>query len=209
MKQVIFFTLITTIFFFNNISYCQDGSGTITNPTFEDSLKAKIKNLGFKNIGIETGIISTEGYDPGFGFGVRLPRMLVDPFVELSTDIFFWGASNDSLDISSLGFEESITFIRSHRKPLNVFFGFSLGCYIINEKNQQDKKIADNIRNPVQPFLKIGTIYELSNRRSLYTEIKYALVPNINEFHFNIGLIFYDLRTINSSQNTPAPVRYR
>jgi len=69
---------------------------------------AKTLAGGDKSVGLDTGFVFTGEYDPGFGAGLRFNQTFHHPYIDRpfltsSPTLQFWGASNDSVDVSVVG----------------------------------------------------------------------------------------------------------
>jgi len=146
------------------------------------------------NLGIYSGIVFSNELDAGFGTGIRLPRKFFYPSLELTSSMYFWGATKERLDVSTLGIEESLSLIKSNGKQVSFFSGFTVGYYTFVEKF--DKFEGNTIRtvehksNSFKTFLTTGTTYSLKNNHSIFTQINYGLTQNSNELHILIGINF-------------------
>ena len=163
--------------------------------TIENSIKNYISKLGLKSLGLQTGVVITDEFDTGFGVGAKLPREIFNPSIELTSSVYFWGASKDSLDISSIGIEESLTLKRSFKKPFSVFAGITLGYYFIAEKfdtiERNTIKTIEHDNNSFESYVIAGITISSKNNRSVSTEIKYGLTQDSNELHILLGMNFY------------------
>jgi len=161
----------------------------------EDSTKNGFRDRSYTNFGFHTGFVMTEDFDTGFGFGGRLARPCFSPFLELTTSGYLWGASRDSLDVSTFGIEESLTIKKTHSDHISIFSGIIAGYYFKNKKieafgNNKLYTIEKN-NNSLEVFITFGCNYTLANNRSIFTQINYGLTQDTGEIHILIGMNFF------------------
>ncbi|MCD6307614.1 MAG: hypothetical protein J7M24_01315 [Candidatus Latescibacteria bacterium] len=160
---------------------------------------AKTLAGGDKSVGLDTGFVFTGEYDLGFGAGLRFNQTFYHPFIDRpfltsSPTLQFWGASNDSVDVSVVGIIESI----SHRVPLpnriSLFAGLTGGYYYINKKMVEriDGVLTErNINsNSFEIFLTLGVEYEFPRYSSAFLQMKYGETYFSREVHLLAGLNF-------------------
>ena len=181
---VVFLQTSESVYADNNQSENETGEIKVSN-------KTSSKYWGFKCLGIYSGIVFSNELDAGFGIGVRLPRKFFYPSLELTSSMYFWGATKERLDVSTLGIEESLTLIKSHGKQVSLFSGITVGYYTFIEKFEGNTaKTVEHKSNSFKTFLTTGTTYSLKNNHSIFTQINYSLTQNSNELHILIGINF-------------------
>ncbi len=154
---------------------------------------------GEKSVGIDTASIFTSDYDPGLGIGLRFNQTFHHPFIERpfltnSPSLQFWGASNDSIDVSVVGIAEGLY----HRVPLphniSLFAGLTGGYYYINRKMVEriDGKFTERIvnSNSFEVFVTIGVEYEFPRYSSVFFQAKYGETKISSESHILLGMNF-------------------
>lgn len=190
-------SLILFVFFIQTSESVHADNNSSENETNEikDSGKTGIKNFGFECLGIYSSIVTSDELDTGFGIGARLPRKFLHPSLELTSSVYFWGATKDSLDVSTLGIEESLTLIKSTGKQISLFSGITVGYYANAEKFDRFEgntlKTIEHKSSSFEIFLTIGTTYALKNNHSIFTQINYGLIQDSNELHILIGINFH------------------
>ncbi len=158
----------------------------------KDSNKKDIENWSIKGFGIYSGIIISDELDTGFGIGAKLPRIFFNPSTELTSSVYFWGATKDSLDVSTLGIEESLMLIKSPDDKFSFFSGITVGYYNIIEKfdklENNKLKIINLKKNSFESYLTTGITYKLKDYNSIFTQINYCLTKDSNELHILSGI---------------------
>lgn len=175
--------------------YADDNPSEEKSTGIEGSINKYLREHGFNSLGLQTGVVIADEFDTGIGVGVKLPKEFFNRTIELTSSVYFWGASKDSLDVSSIGIEESLTLKRSYAKHFSSFTGFVLGYYFVKEKfdtfESNTLKTMENNNNSFEAFITVGTAYAFKSNRSVYTQIKYGLTQDSNELHILFGIIFY------------------
>jgi len=195
-KHFISFVFLIVCIIVSSEPLCAENETDEERPTLiENSINKCIEKCGFKSFGLKTGIVVTDEFDVGFGVGAQLPREIFNPSIELISSMYFWGASKDSLDVSSIGLEESLTLKRSFTKWFSFFTGITLGYYVITEKT--DTIVKNTMKTLVddtysfESYIISGTTFSLKSNRSVFIQIKYGLTQDSNELHVLLGLNIY------------------
>lgn len=160
----------------------------------------KVKNKvmgGEKSFGIDAGSVFTTDYDTGFGVGVHFNQTFehpyIDrPFLQSSPTVQFWGASNETTDLSVIGIIESLTHRVPMKKGFTAFAGLSFGYYYIYkdiQKNVDEKVILGKINsNSFEIFITGGLEYKLKKKSSVFFQMKYGDTAVSKEIHTIVGL---------------------
>jgi hypothetical protein len=162
----------------------------------------KVKEVltgGKKSFGIDAGSVYTDNYDLGFGVGARLNQTyehpyIYRPFLRSSPGFRFWGASNETTDISVIGIIENLTHIIPMKRGFTAFAGLTFGYYYIYKTIQplpgsgQDEKKTNT--NSFDIFVTVGGEYDLKKNTSLFVQIKYGETAVSREFHTQAGFNF-------------------
>ena len=160
----------------------------------EDTSKNNIAEKGYTYFGFHTGVVLTDYLDTGFGFGGRLARICFSPMLELTTSGYLWGASRDSIDVTTFGIEESLTVKKSHSEHISLFSGIIAGYYFKNKKIEivENSKLntTEKNNNSLEVFITFGGTYLLASNRTIFTRINYGLTQNVDEIHIQIGMNF-------------------
>ena len=180
---------------------CTENSCTENSPAeekstvIEESINKFFTKFGINSIGLLTGVVITDEFDAGFGFGAKIPRQIFSPSIELTSSVYFWGASKDSLDVSSIGIEESLTLKKSFKKKFSVFAGITLGYYFITEKfdtiERNSLKTIEHDNNTFESYVVAGIKFFSKSNRSFFTQIKYGLTQDSKELHVLAGISFH------------------
>ena len=154
---------------------------------------------GEKSFGIDACSVYTDIYDLGFGVGARLNQTyehpyINRPFLRSAPGFQFWGASNETTDISVLGIMENLTHIIPMKRGFTAFAGLTVGYYYIYKtirpmsgSDQAEKK---KNTNSFDIFVTVGGEYDLKKSTSLYLQIKYGETSISREFHTQAGFNF-------------------
>ena len=123
--QFVFIALVIVVFAAktSHLLYADDNLPEHSTNESQSSIKTFIDNLHIRSFGFQTDIVITDEFDTGLGFGARFQRAFFSPSMGLTTSVNFWGASRDSIDVSIVGFEESLTVHKSPNEKFSVFSG--------------------------------------------------------------------------------------
>ena len=195
--QFVFIALVIVVFATKTSEpvYADDNPTEHSTNESQSSIKTFIDNLHIRSFGFQTDVVFTDEFDTGLGFGARFQRVLFHPSIELTTSVNFWGASRDSLDVSIVGFEESLTVHKSPNEKFSVFSGITIGYYAISKKNEiVENNIQKTIKtrnNSFEVFITIGSAYKIKNNRSVFLQVNYGLTQDSDEIHMLIGINFF------------------
>ena len=175
--------------------YADNNPTEHTSNESEDLVSTFINNLRIRSFGFQTDVVFTDEFDTGLGFGARFQRAFFHPSLGLTTSVNFWGASKDSLDVSTAGFEESLTVQKSPNEKFSVFSGITIGYYAILKKNETVEnnvpKTIETRNNSFEAFIIIGSAYTIKNNRSVFLQVNYGLTQDSDEIHMLIGINFF------------------
>ena len=152
-----------------------------------------------KTLGIDAGTVFTGDYDTGFGVGARFNQTFYHPFVSRpflrsTPSIQFWGASNDSSDVSVIGIFECLTHRAPFHRRLTGFAGLTFGYYYIYKKINRfgngTVNTIENKNNSFELFITLGVEYELPKNRFLFLQLKYGKTKVSREVHTLLGFNF-------------------
>lgn len=172
-----------------------DGEGVATKPTIDERIKKYFNDHGMVRFGINTDIVFTSEYDTGFGFGMKLPKKVFVPTIELTTSANFWGASNDTLDVSYFGLEESLTIHKYPADKIEVFSGISLGYYgklTSQEITRGGSAYTKDIQqNSFSGYVTIGVVHKQNQDQSFFLQLKHWILEESKEIHLLFGIYFH------------------
>lgn len=152
---------------------------------------------GEKSFGIDTGIIFSDDYDAGFGTGIRFNQTFehpyIDrPFLQSSPTVQFWGASNETTDISVVGIIECLTHRIPMRYGITGYAGLMVGYYYIYRTINPSVGTTNPIRkintNSFDIFITGGVEYKLKKKSSVFVQLKYGDTAVSREVHLLFGL---------------------
>ena len=130
-------------------------------------------------------------------------RYFFSPQIELTSSAYFWGASRDSLDISTFGIEESLKLVKNHSERIAVYSGITAGYYVSNRKYETagttESVIHKNDSGSFDTFITIGTRYTMKNKNSLFVQLNYGISQDSGEIHIFLGLNFPTGKTVQSN----------
>jgi hypothetical protein len=179
----------------SNVS-AQDDSGTEDTPhrlSAEERIRKFMEESVFQSLGIISGVVVSDEYDTGMGFGGTVSQTIVDPALKMKTTIYFWGASRDSNDVSSLGIEETLLLEKSPRKDLVIFSGITGGYY--SKKTgfvrSDDGSSVSTATNSFDIYLTTGFQYQYHEGRSFLLSMNYLITRETSEIHLLAGLEFF------------------
>lgn len=167
--------------------------------TVTDTVKTPVKDIifgdnTFNKFGLSAGAVLKEDFDTGFGFGLKLKRPLFYPRLELTMSGYLWGASVDSLDVTSIGFEEELTFKKTFPIGTTFFSGIVAGYYITNNRTEtiisNKPHVIEEGKATFEAYLTYGVDQPLERNRSLFAQVKYGLTLDKPEIHVLIGMYF-------------------
>ena len=145
--------------------------------------------------GVQSGFVFLRDFDTGMDFGGRVGQRFFHPFLQLTSQVHFWAATRNNIDMGVLGIEESITYqIPLHRKLL-LTGGFAI-CYLsileeIKNNEEAGQTEVDTWGNDVVTYIIFGIEYDLGKKRTFFLESKYGSSDISNEFHIITGMNFY------------------
>ncbi len=172
-----------------------DGEGVESKPTIDERIKQYFNQHGMVRFGINTDFVFTTEYDTGFGFGMRLPKKVFVPLVEMTTSLNFWGASNDTLDASYFGLEESLTIHKYPSDKIEIFSGVSAGYYgkVTTRQKLQGKSFnkKESQKNSFSAYVTVGLVHKMNSERSVFVQLKHWLIEESKEIHINGGIYFH------------------
>jgi len=151
-----------------------------------------------KSYGLETCAVFTGRYDTGFGAGIRFNQTFHHPFVDRpflrsSPGLRFWGASNDSTDVSVVGIVECLTH-RMPAKRVTFFAGLTVGYYYIYKEttfNSPDGvELVEKNTNSFEIFITLGAEFELLKESSVFLQVDYGETGMLREVHARLGMNF-------------------
>ena len=162
----------------------------------------KVKEVltgGEKSFGIDACSVYTDNYDLGFGVGARLNQTyehpyINRPFLRSSPGFRFWGASNETTDMSVIGIMENLTHIIPMKRGFTAFAGLTIGYYYIYKKINPlpgSGQLEQNKNtNSFDVFVTVGGEYDLKKNTSLFVQVKYGETAVSREFHTQAGFSF-------------------
>ncbi len=172
-----------------------NGEGVASKPTIDERIKKYLNDHGIVRFGINTDLVFTSEYDTGFGFGMKLPKKLLAPTIEITTSANFWGASNDTLDVSYFGLEESLTIHKYPVDKIEVFSGISLGYYgklTSQEITQGGSAYTKDIQqNSFSGYVTIGLVHKKNQDQSFFLQLKHWILEESKEIHLLFGIYFH------------------
>ena len=195
--QFVFIALVIVVFTAktSHLLYADDNLPEHSTNESQSSIKTFIDNLHIRSFGFHTDVVFTDEFDTGLGFGARFQRAFFHPSLGLTTSVNYWGASKDSLDVSTAGFEESLTVQKSLNDKFSVFSGVTIGYYTTFKKNETVEnnvpKTIETRKNSFEAFITIGSTYTIKNKRSVFLQVNYGLTHDSDEIHMLIGINFF------------------
>ena len=201
------FPLRLTVVSFIALFLCY-GGGAIAEDSAEAYWRAAVNAVkksvlgGEKSFGIDTDIITTSEYDTGFGVETRFNQTFYHPyidrpFLQSSPTLQFWGASNETNDLSVIGIIESLTHRIPMKKGITAFAGLTFGYYYIYKefiaRSDSDRPLEKNT-NSFEIFITVGGEYELLKNSSLFLQLKYGETDISTEVHTILGITFRYLK---------------
>ena len=204
-KSFSFFPLLLILMVFLTVtpSYCQDTQSADTIPTLDERIRTFIQESFFQSLGIVSSVIVSDDYDTGMGFGGNVSQTLIDrypgelPVLKLRTTIYFWGASKDSNDVSTLGIEESLLLEKSPHANYDIFTGLTAGYYSIEKATlyrfETDEYTDIANTNTFNIYLTSGFRYHYRTDRSFTCSLNYLITKETSELHIFFGLEFFKL----------------
>lgn len=157
----------------------------------EDSVSAWMRSID--TVGLDAGVVCTNDYDTGFGFGARLNQRFSSHSLNLISAIHFWGASTDSTDISVLGIAESLLLRKQVNRKIMGYIGLTVGYYYSHKKSNPELALhspAGKKINSLDTFLTLGAEYPLPANCSLFIQVNYGSTRISDELHMNLSLNF-------------------
>jgi len=151
-----------------------------------------------KSYGLEACTVFTGRYDTGFGAGIQFNQTFHHPFVDRpflrsSPGLRFWGASNDSTDISVVGIVECLTH-RMPAKRVTFFAGLTVGYYYIYKETAFDsgdgEELVEKNTNALEIFITLGAEFELPKESSVFLQVDYGETGMLREVHARLGMNF-------------------
>lgn len=161
---------------------------------FDRNLREFFAHFGFDGFGLQSSAVFTEDYDPGFGLGLRLPREFPVENLTITTSFDFWGASNDSVDVTNIGMEETLALSKSATERTAYLSGITAGYYgLITTEQVSPENTTTAHRhqtNSFQVFLTMGIRHDLDTTRRLFLQLNYRVTDNKKEIHLIAALHF-------------------
>jgi hypothetical protein len=195
MKKVFLTSFIFLFLFVSGSASGAEKKGAKPKVEPQDSTRLLIPLPFFSKVGFQSGFIFTKDFDTGVDFGTILGKDFYQDFLEVSTILHLWGATNDSTDVASAGLDASFTYKIPIEGGMTSFAGFILGCYIIHQEktipnNGTPRTITEN-RLDYQTFLTAGAEYYIQENRTLFLQFKYGVTRLSRERHILFGINFY------------------
>ncbi len=148
----------------------------------------------FTQFGLSAGTVLKDEYDPGFGFGAKLKRTILYPRLELRMSIYLWGASVDSLDVTSIGYEEALTFKKTFPSGTSFFSGIIAGYYLTNNRSEtivnSELHVSESRKGTFEAYLTYGINHPIKRNRAVFAQVKYGLTFDKPEIHIHLGMYF-------------------
>lgn len=147
----------------------------------------------FQSLGISSGVVTSDDYDTGLGFGGNMSHLLIDPGLRLMSSVYFWGASKDSNDVSSFGLEESVMLEKSPHADIDIFTGLTAGYYSMEKDTliRNGEYTNSSNTNRFNVYLTSGFRYRFMQDRSFTFHFNYNISQETNELHLIFGLEFF------------------
>jgi hypothetical protein len=162
-------------------------------PTVEEQIRKFIEESVFQSLGIISGVVVSDDYDTGMGFGGNVSQTILDPGLKMKTTVYFWGASRDSNDVSTLGVEETLMLEKSPRPNIDIFSGVTAGYYSkeLDTLKTSGETTAATATNSFDIYMTTGFRYRYREGRSFLLYMNYLITQETNEIHFIAGLEFF------------------
>jgi len=170
-----------------------------TKPEGIENSLIRYVSTGVHRIAIHAEAVLTDKYDPGIGFGFTDWRDLGTTRFVVLTEVNFWGASQDSLDMLSAGIEESVMAKTVWTDRLAFLGGVSLGYFRESESFETNRggtpRTSKDISSSFKAYVLIGTEYVIQRKRTMYFFVKYGIVKyggtgEFSELHCIAGISF-------------------
>ena len=161
-------------------------------PIYESLMPGKIVKFG-----IQSGFVFTPELDMGMDCGGRITQRIIHPFFQLTSQVHFWVASNDSMETAIVGLEESITYSIPLSPDLFWSGGFSVGYFGTYEDSVESKdgiearRRYQKVLNSIDPFIIMGVEHVVDNKRSIFIQGKYGTTDKGREYHLVMGINFF------------------
>ncbi len=179
-------------------SYAQipvDGDSSIYMESRPDSVNLLIPLPFFSKVGFQSGLVRTDLFDTGVDFGALVSKDVYHDFLEFTSAVHLWGATNDTLDVAVPGADIQMLYKIPVRWGFFCFGGFIVGFnYVHREKTVIEKGASHTLKESdffVDRFITAGAEYDLKANRTLFFQIKYGETGLTRETHFIMGLNFY------------------
>ncbi|MFC1692703.1 hypothetical protein ACFL1R_04275 [Candidatus Latescibacterota bacterium] len=171
---------------------CTDCNELVDSTATKRSEEPCNENKSNGHLGFQAGAVVTDSYDTGFGCGARYSRQFFQTSLKHNSVFHFWGASNDSSDVTAAGLEETIIYNVPVDSRLAGYAGLTCGfCYYYKKTRSYKNdtyKINENKYSSFNIFVVIGTEYELLTGHSIFGEYKYGIISDYTESQIVIGL---------------------
>lgn len=147
--------------------------------------------------GIQSGFVFTPDLDMGMDCGGRISQRFFHPFFQLTSQVHFWVASNESTETAVVGLEESITYSIPIRHDLFWSGGFSIGYFGTYEDKAETRDGVEVHRryqktlNSIDSFIIIGVEHVIDRKRSIFVHGKFGKTDMGREYHLVTGINFY------------------
>ncbi len=160
-----------------------------------DSMNLLIPLPFFSKVGFQSGLVRTDMFDTGVDFGALLSKDIYHDFLEFTSAVHLWGATNDTLDVATAGIDAQMLYKIPVRWGFFCFGGFIVGFnYVHKEKTvtvNGNPVTTRESKATVDRFITAGAEYDLKANRTLFFQIKYGETSLTRETHFIMGLNFY------------------
>lgn len=147
-----------------------------------------------RSIGLQTMAVLTGKYHAGFGYGGRMTAKMFDEYTNIITEIGFWGATRDTVDVAVLGLQETIAYELSKSDKFRGFAGICLGYFYLykTETSYYDGRMItrESKSNSFDVLFTYGVVYTMSEEKTLLLQVKYGITELSDELHIIAGLNF-------------------
>lgn len=164
-------------------------------PDTADSSRLPIPFPFLSKIGLQTGFVSTGDLDTGVDFGARAAKSFYQDFLEVTTTAHLWGATNDSLDVTTAAFDMSFCYKIPIRRGIIGYAGIVLGYgFVYSEKavaSGGETVLTNTSHHDFQKFITAGAEFDTHGNRTAFAQCRYGTTRLSRELHFTAGLNFY------------------